>query len=344
MAQINAKMSAERDKRVGIRALLNSGLSVSEVARQMGASRNTVAHVRDFGVERKEQERERPARTPELVAQVEEMVDANPNTSVRALARETGMAEATMRQLVKEDLRMRSYVKQERSLLSEDTRRRREDRAKSLVNRLKGPDAGLVILFSDEKFFTLAQYHNRRNSKVVLRQGEQSELRVQGVAQRPAGIMFLGIVASDGKVGPPIFVEAGVKIDSAVYQDILRREVKPWVDANYAPGSFIFQQDGATAHTAASTQAMIKEELGWRYWTKEVWPPSSPDLNPLDYGVWDKVAQVACKEAAPNLNVLRQRVAQAWTALEAAEVRHICRGFRRRLAAVVTAEGGHIDL
>ncbi len=337
-------MTEQRDRRVAIRALLDAGMSVTAVARQTGASRVTVTHVRDHGVERKVYERDRSVRTEDLVEQVDRCVAANPNTSVRALARETGTPETSMRRLVKEDLGMFSYAKQERPLLSDATRRKRKERANVLVNRLKGVDAGATLLFTDEKFFTLAQYHNRRNSHVVLRQGEVSDLRVQGVAQRPAGVMFLGVVASDGRVGPPIFVEAGVKIDSLVYQDILRREVKPWVEANFAPGSFIFQQDGAPAHTAASTQAMIMEELGWRMWGKEQWPPSSPDLNPLDYGLWDKVAQIACATPAPNVHVLRDRVAQAWTALEAAEVRHICRGFRRRLAAVVTAEGGHIDL
>ncbi len=329
---------------MAIRALLATGMNVSEVARQTGASRNTVAHVRDHGVERKEHERPRTVRTDELVANVEGAINANPNTSVRALARDTGTAEATMRLLVKEDLGMRSYTKQERPLLSEDTRRKREERATTLINRLKRVDAGVTILFSDEKYFTLAQYHNRRNSHVVLHQGEVTDLRVQGVAQRPAGIMFLGVVASDGRVGPPIFVESGVKIDSTVYQELLRREVKPWVDAHYPPGSFIFQQDGAPAHTSAATQSMIAQELGWRYWTKEIWPPSSPDLNPLDYGVWDKVAQIACATPAPNIAVLRERVAQAWVALEPSEVVAICKGFRRRLAAVVTAKGGHIDL
>ena len=83
-------MTDQRDKRVAIRALLAAGMNVSEVARQTGASRNTVAHVRDFGVERKEKEATRTVRTPDLVAQVEQRVSANLNTTVRALARETG--------------------------------------------------------------------------------------------------------------------------------------------------------------------------------------------------------------------------------------------------------------
>ncbi len=336
-------MSGQRDKRVAIRALLETGMSVSEVARQTGASRTTVALVRDHGVERGQRERNKTTRTPELVAQVAHMVEENPDTSVRALARETGTARTVMRRLVEEDLGMRSYVKQERQMLTEATRRKREERAKALVNRMKGPDVGVTILFSDEKFFTLAQYHNRRNSKVILQQGVQDERRYHGVAQRPAGIMFFGVVASDGRVAPPMFVEPGMKIDAPAYQELLRKELKPWVDANFAPGTFLFQQDGAPAHTAASTQTMIKEELGWRFWTKEQWPPSSPDLNPLDYGVWNGVAQIACASPVDNIASLRQRVAQAWVAQEPEQVRRICRGFRRRLDAVVSAHGGYID-
>ena len=277
--------------------LLGTGMSVSEVVRQMACSRNTVARVRDFGVERKEQERTRTARTPDLVVQVEETVCANPNTSVPALAWDTGTSRSTMYRLVEEDLGMNSYVKQERSLLSEETRHRRKEHATILLNHLKCVDAGVTILFSDEKFFTLAQYHNWRNSKVVLCQGEAAdERRVHGVAQRPAGVMFFGVVGFNGRVAPPpIFMEARVKIDVAIYQELLRRELKPWVDAHYPPGSFIFEQDGAPAHRAATTQTLIKEELGWRFWSKEMWPPSSPDLNPLDYGVWDRVAHIACE-------------------------------------------------
>ncbi len=100
-----------------------------------------MTHVRDHGVERKAYERPNTVRTDELVAHVEGFVDSNPNTSVRALAREAGTSEFAMRQLVKEDLGMRSYTKQERPLLSDATRRKREERANALVNRLKGVDA-----------------------------------------------------------------------------------------------------------------------------------------------------------------------------------------------------------
>ena len=48
---------------------------------------------------------------------------------------------------------------------------------------------------------------------------------------------------------------------------------------------WIFQQDGAPAHTANITQAWCRDHLP-RFWPKEKWPPCSPDLNPMDFSVW----------------------------------------------------------
>ncbi len=295
-------MSTERDKRVSIRALLDSGMSVSAVARQTGANRRTVMRVRDEGdaaIERKRHERQNSARSADLVAQE----------------------------------------------LTPAARRKRHERCCALINRLKGPDAAATILFQDEKFFTLAQYHNRQNSKVILRQGHQWDApdeRFIGTTQRPAGVMFFGAISSDGRVAPPIFVEPGLKINAPAYQDLIRRELLPWVEVNFAPGTFIYQQDSAPAHAAASTQDFFRE-LGWRFWTKDQWPAHSPDLAPLDYGIWDLMERKSCAEPAPSLDVLRERVAQAWLAQTPDFIRRVCRGFRRRLEACAAAQGGHIE-
>ena len=48
---------------------------------------------------------------------------------------------------------------------------------------------------------------------------------------------------------------------------------------------FTFQQDGEPCHTAKCVQNYLKETVP-SFWEKEIWPASSPDLNPLDYYVW----------------------------------------------------------
>src|SRR6218665_4218081 len=51
------------------------------------------------------------------------------------------------------------------------------------------------------------------------------------------------------------------------------------------PAGFIFQQDGAPAHTARVTQEWLHANCP-KIIEPDRWPPNSPDLNPLDYHVW----------------------------------------------------------
>ena len=53
--------------------------------------------------------------------------------------------------------------------------------------------------------------------------------------------------------------------------------------------NFIFQQDGASCHTSEKTINQLKQNLGISYIGPDKWPPNSPDLNPLDYFVWNEI-------------------------------------------------------
>jgi len=47
---------------------------------------------------------------------------------------------------------------------------------------------------------------------------------------------------------------------------------------------FIFQQDGAAAHTARIMKDWLQANCP-DFITEDQWPPNSPDLNPMDYHV-----------------------------------------------------------
>ena len=51
------------------------------------------------------------------------------------------------------------------------------------------------------------------------------------------------------------------------------------------PDGFIFQQDGAPAHTAHATQDWLHAKCN-DFIANDEWPPHLPDLNPHDYHVW----------------------------------------------------------
>jgi len=45
------------------------------------------------------------------------------------------------------------------------------------------------------------------------------------------------------------------------------------------------QQDGAPSHTSKNTINYLKRE-NISFIEPQMWPPNSPDLNPVDYAVW----------------------------------------------------------
>ena len=129
-------------------------------------------------------------------------------------------------------------------------------------------------------------------------------------------------MASNGLKMPPVFLPTGFRMGAREYlEQILKAHVLPWVRAN-------FKED---------------KDANLKYWPKEMWPPSSPDLNPLDFSIWASVQAKACDRQHPNLDSLRASVAKAWADLSADSIRTVCSRFRARLEAVINANGGYID-
>ena len=49
-------------------------------------------------------------------------------------------------------------------------------------------------------------------------------------------------------------------------------------------------QDGAPSHTEKNTVNYLKRE-NVSFIKPQIWPPNSPDLNPIDYAVWGALQQ-----------------------------------------------------
>ena len=59
---------------------------------------------------------------------------------------------------------------------------------------------------------------------------------------------------------------------------------------------FIFQQDNVPAHRAKETVDLSTETPAFILPT--LWPPNSPDLNPVGYKVWSANYALYCKKDA----------------------------------------------
>jgi len=94
--------------------------------------------------------------------------------------------------------------------------------------------------------------------------------------------MVSGGVCFGGK-GRLHFIPDTAKVNAKLYVETLLTVLVQYC-ISVLPSGFIFQQDGAPAHTAKLAQDWIatncSEVIG-----EDEWPPNSSDLNSLDYHV-----------------------------------------------------------
>ena len=67
----------------------------------------------------------------------------------------------------------------------------------------------------------------------------------------------------------------------------------PWTDWSY-------QQDSDPADKAQTTQQRLEKNVPDFVSTSD-WPSASLDLNRLDYKLWSKLQEMACKKTHPNI-------------------------------------------
>lgn len=140
----------------------------------------------------------------------------------------------------------------------------------------------------------------------------------------------------------PHFFKQGETVTKEVYLRVLQTVVKPWMDRVTDGKPYVFQQDGAPAHTSKIVQEWLSSNVSM-FWTKEFWPPNSPDLNLLDYYVWSAVESTSNEHRHPNIDFLSIAIRRAFRMLPKHSLKKACDSFRTRLEAVLANDGGYIE-
>jgi len=110
-----------------------------------------------------------------------------------------------------------------------------------------------------------------------------------------------------------IFVEPSTKINSQYYCDkLLGQGLLPDVCARCGRYKWTLQQDGAPSHTARDTVRYLQRN-NVSVIEPDMWPPNSPDLNPVDYAVWGALQQLVYIEA--SVVEMKQAIVNAWQEL-----------------------------
>ena len=135
------------------------------------------------------------------------------------------------------------------------------------------------VVWSDEMRVTLDCPDGCSRGWIIIDHEAPVRLR----RQHGGGLMVWAAIFNDQLIGP-FRIPDGVKINSAYYCQFLNDNfLKKWYNKKLASmkKTIIFMHDNAPSHTSKSTTSWLAGK-GFKGDRLMVWPPASPDLNPVE--------------------------------------------------------------
>ena len=133
----------------------------------------------------------------------------------------------------------------------------------------------------------------------------------------------------------PLVRIAGTLNSQRYVSEVLEPVVLPYLQGS---ATAIFQQDNARPHVARIVQRFfVNHQIELL-----PWPALSPDLSPIE-NMWSMVAQRLTQMTSPAATPddLWQRVEAAWAAVPQEHIQSLLDSMPRRVAAVISNNGGY---
>ena len=74
-----------------------------------------------------------------------------------------------------------------------------------------------------------------------------------------------------------------------------------------------------------------------------MWPPRSPDLNPVHYKIWSVMEEKVYRCRLHDDNELRRRIVDVWDEMDQRVIDESVKQWRKRPRACVDAQGGQFE-
>ncbi|KAK3542023.1 hypothetical protein QTP86_010605 [Hemibagrus guttatus] len=145
-------------------------------------------------------------------------------------------------------------------------------------------------------------------------------------------VMVWGCSAASG---PGRLAVINGTMNSAVYQKILKENVRPSVCDLKLKRTWVLQQDNDPKHSSKSTSEWLKKN---KMKTLE-WPSQSPDLNPIEM-LWHDLKKVVHARKPSNVAELQQFCKDEWAKIPPQRCNTPIASYGKHLIAVVAAKGG----
>ena len=263
------------------------------------------------------------------------------------MAQRLGISRRSVMRIIYSELELIKYHRVKAQALNFTDNQKRIVRAKRMLRNFPKKSVLKQTFFSDEKIFTVEGMFNPQNDVFYAKEKKKCDVPEERVCHSqsafPKCVMVSAAVSMLGRTSLYI-IEPGVRVDSDYYCNSLLSEMIPEMN-ELSGGTYTFQQDGARAHTSKYSLKYFKDTLPStaNLLQPEDWPPHSPDLNPMDYGVWSLLARHTFKVKIRDIDHLYERLGQAWAEMEQEAVDRIILAFPKRLKACIEAEGKRFE-
>ena len=105
--------------------------------------------------------------------------------------------------------------------------------------------------------------------------------------------------------------------------------------------NWMFQQDGASPHRHKKTQQWCKDNFP-AFLPYDRWPANCPDLNPLDYSIWNELVQNMDWGQINTKSTLVRELKLAVLKISVEFLLHSIDNFTLRLRQILTNKGDYI--
>ena len=114
-------------------------------------------------------------------------------------------------------------------------------------------------------------------------------------------------------------------------------------DSEEASSDSIFMQDGAPAHTSRMAMEWLEKRFPGRLISNKsdfIWPPRSPDLNPLDFFLWGYMKEQIHRAQPGSIAEVKQLIENFMASITEDLLQRVTGQFVSRIRRCIEANGG----
>ena len=192
------------------------------------------------------------------------------------------------------------------------------------------------VIWSDETKINHIGSDGRKWAWKRAGEGLSDRLVEETVKFGGGSVMLWGCMTWE-RVGFPCRIEG--KMDADLYVLILEEELQQTLGFfDKSQEDIIFQQDHDPKHTSRKAKKWFEDHE----FEVMVWPPQSPDLNPIEH-LWFILKRRLAEYSEPPKGILEfwEHIQVEWDKIEVAQCQELIESMPRRIREVIRAKGGY---